>query len=205
MYVSISLHHLAYLQALYDYSVELGSELTLLGGARLRDEHPHIERLVVPQQEGSAYRVEVIGPPTWLDALEGLALVWVHTHPGMSKFWSGTDDDTKDLLAAPPKVEIETAFAVSVVVGKDGMKCHVAVYAPIPYEVDDVPLVVMATPEQTKGALAKLRNDFKGKYQKTAWYDWRGKRGAASQYGDYGKKGGKPWYMSDPYEKGGLP
>ena len=204
MYVSISLQHLAYLKALYDYSEELGSELTLLGGARLRDENPYIEKLVVPQQEGSSYRTEVVGPPTYLDALEGLAMVWVHTHPSMSKFWSGIDDDTKGILAAPPKVEIETAFAISVVIGKDGMKCHVAVYAPIPYEVDDVPLVVVPTPEQTKGALARLRNDFKGKYSKTAWYDWRGKRGAASQYGYPDKKGGKSWWEEE-LERGGLP
>lgn len=175
MKVTISLKNLAYIQALYDYSVELGLELTLVGGARLRNGWPYIEKLVVPQQEVSAARVEIVGPPTYLNEIEGLAFVWVHTHPKMSRFWSGIDDDTKELLAAPPKIELETAFSISIVVGHNGMKCHVAVFAPIEYEQDDVPLVVVPSPDQVIGQIAKVKQDFKGKFEEVRWIDrWTG-------------------------------
>lgn len=205
MHVTISLANLAYLHALYDYSVELKAELTLLGGAKIRNDTIYIEKLMVPEQEGSAMRTEVLGPlGGCLDELEGYAIVWVHTHPKMGRFWSATDDGTKDLLAAPPKVELETAFAVSIVMGREGPKCHVAVYAPIPYEVDDVPLVVVPSPEQTKGAGHRVRQDFKGKFTRDEWWKkWKGygRRGPESQYGQPTGKRGDRWWE----EERGLP
>ena len=141
--------HYALLRALYQASVQRQQELTLMGGAEAHEGHVWIRRLVMPKQEGSAGYTELVGVPTWMDDLEGLAPVWIHTHPGMKAFWSSTDEETLDAFAPPP-IRDALVWGVSIVLGRDKWLGRVSLWQPLHFVIEQVQVVM----EPSEGYLA---------------------------------------------------
>jgi hypothetical protein len=83
--------------------------------------------------------------------LEGQLRAWVHSHATMDVFWSRTDDDCVEGLAAEP-------YCVSVVVNKRGdVRARVDVFRPVRFTIDDVP-VKLRTP--SLGLEEECRREF---------------------------------------------
>lgn len=72
--------------------------------------------------------------------IEGQLRAWVHSHASMDVFWSKTDDDCIEGLAADP-------YCVSLVVNKRGdMRARVDLFRPVRVVIDEVP-VKLRTPD----------------------------------------------------------
>lgn len=171
-YITCSPETWALLQALHRKSATMRIELTMVGGAVIRGGVPHIEKLVVPQQEGSAGLTETVGAPTWLREIAGMHPVWVHTHL-CAAFWSGTDEGTMAKMQ-PPLLEGEKAkkclWGISVVMAEKGTyKARVQMFAPWEATFDDVPIMLVPDPQVQEAAAAWLETQAKGKIKEVRY------------------------------------
>jgi hypothetical protein len=131
-------------EQLFGYAYATHSEISCLGILRRQGNLFIVERFHLVAQEGGAAYTEM--DPTAVAVLmedllqtgqaqEAKAIkCWAHSHPGMGVFWSKTDDTTCKLLA--------TDYLVSLVVSDDyAIRCRLDVGNPIPFTVDNVPVL----------------------------------------------------------------
>jgi hypothetical protein len=132
-------------EQLFSYTYSTSSEVCCLGTVKQQGERFRIERFYLVGQTGSsghteldqqalAALVEELLAQGKLEEARSLRC-WAHSHPGMGLFWSKTDEDTCKRLV--------TDYLVSLVVS-DGfaIRCRVDVGGPVPFAVDQVPVLV---------------------------------------------------------------
>ncbi len=138
-------------EQLFGYAYSTNREISCMGVVRRQGSTFTLERFHLVGQEGGSAHTEM--DPAALGTLietllgEGKAdearaiKCWAHSHPGMGCFWSKTDDDTCRLLA--------TDFLVSLVVS-DGfaIRARVDVGGPVPFTVDEVPVILQVSPDE---------------------------------------------------------
>ena len=184
MQINVDPEHYALLRALYQASVQRQQELTLMGGAKAREGQVWITTLVMPKQEGSASFTELVGKPTWMDDLTGLAPVWIHTHPGMGAFWSHQDQETLDAFAPPPMTTEAMIWGVSIVLGRDKWLGRVSVWQPFEMVIEPVAVCMEPGP----GSLPLAMEWIKAQVQKqVSWYVWKAPKGGYGKWQNWGK------------------
>ena len=132
-------------EQLFSYAYSTTSEICCLGTVKQQGERFRIERFYLVGQTGSsghteldqealAALVEELLAQGKLEEARSLRC-WAHSHPGMGLFWSKTDEDTCKRLV--------TDYLVSLVVS-DGfaIRCRVDVGGPVPFAIDQVPVLV---------------------------------------------------------------
>jgi len=138
-------------EQLFGYAYATNREISCLGVVRRAGSAFVVERFHLVAQEGGSAHTEM--DPAALGGLietllgEGKAdearamKCWAHSHPGMGVFWSKTDDNTCRLLA--------TDFLVSLVVSDDfAIRARIDVGGPVPFTVDEVPVVLQVSPDE---------------------------------------------------------
>ncbi len=138
-------------EQLFGYAYATNREISCMGVVRRHGSAFIVERFHLVAQEGGSAHTEM--DPVALGSLietllgEGKAdevraiKCWAHSHPGMGCFWSKTDDDTCRLLA--------TDFLISLVVS-DGfaIRARLDVGGPVPFTVDEVPVIMEIQPDE---------------------------------------------------------
>jgi proteasome lid subunit RPN8/RPN11 len=138
-------------EQLFGYAYATNKEISCLGVVRRAGSAFIVERFHLVAQEGGSAHTEM--DPAALGGLIETLLVegkadearaikcWAHSHPGMGCFWSKTDDNTCRLLAAD--------FLVSLVVSDDfAIRARIDVGGPVPFSVDEVPVVLQVSPDE---------------------------------------------------------
>jgi proteasome lid subunit RPN8/RPN11 len=135
-------------EQLFGYAYATNREISCLGVVKRQGNLFIVERFHLVAQEGTGSHTEMdsVAIANLMEDLlqkgeaqEARSIkCWAHSHPGMGVFWSKTDDNTCRLLT--------TDYLVSLVVS-DGfaIRCRVDVANPIPYSVDNVPVLYEAT------------------------------------------------------------
>jgi proteasome lid subunit RPN8/RPN11 len=137
-------------EQLFGYAYATNKEISCMGVVRRDGSAFTVERFHLVAQEGGSAHTEM--DPAALGTLietllgEGKAdearaiKCWAHSHPGMGCFWSKTDDNTCRLLVSD--------YLVSLVVSDDfAVRARLDVGGPLPFTVDEVPVILQVSPD----------------------------------------------------------
>jgi len=130
-------------RAIYDVSARRNCEMIALGHVELdnRLDEITIKEMLIPKQKGTGASTDVLPEAMAELIMKGQKVnFWFHTHPGMTAFWSGTDDQTARELCG------KAEFTISVVIASEhAMKARLDIHTPvklmisIPIKVDESP------------------------------------------------------------------
>jgi len=129
------------MRALYEVSEDKSCEVLALGQVELDPVSGEITLVdfFVPKQKGTPAECEMEPEALAKMIMDGTKVnFWLHTHPSMSAFWSGTDDNTaiNELRGTAP-------FFLSIVLGKDmAHKIRIDFETPIPAVIDDIKIQI---------------------------------------------------------------
>jgi hypothetical protein len=141
--LAVVLTHHAFEQ-LFGWAYATNREISCLGSIRRDGNIFVVEQLHLLKQTGSSVSTE-IDEVAMAELMETLLAegkhqearsikCWVHSHPGMGVFWSGTDDATCKLLV--------NDYLISLVVSdRFAIRCRIDMAAPIPLSIDYVPVL----------------------------------------------------------------
>ena len=144
---------------LFGWAYSTSREISCLGAIRRQGNLFMVEEFYLLKQSGSSAGTELdqdaiaklmeellaAGKQEHLGSIK----CWAHSHPGMGVFWSGTDEETCNLLV--------NDYLVSIVIS-DGftVKCRIDTTSPVPITLDNVPVLYdLPQDADMKGKLAE--------------------------------------------------
>lgn len=140
-------------EQLFGYAYATSHEISCLGVVKREGNTFFIEKFHLVRQEGSMAHTEM--DPAALGTLMEELLTqgksqearslkcWAHSHPNMGVFWSRTDDQTCRLLASD--------YLISLVVSNGyAIRCRIDASNPVPFVVDNVPVLCEVNHQQER-------------------------------------------------------
>ena len=131
---------LAVTRMLHAYQRMAQTEILLVGKTRIEGKRITVEEAVLLPQSANMSSVELDQDAyaDWIETVPDEDLprynCWLHTHPGMGVFWSGTDDANIARQDMP--------LLVSVVADGSAMLCRVDLKEPFPVTINHVPVEI---------------------------------------------------------------
>jgi hypothetical protein len=181
---------------MYTISEEKDCEMCALGKT-VKDVDLKGFRLVdffIPKQEGQAAHTDV-------DELALVDLItrgiyvntWIHTHPRMSAFWSGEDDDTSRRLCG------NAEFISAIVIGREfEKKVRIDFQSPVKMMVS---ISIQVGDRENDRIIEEVRKEFAEKVKKKRFYPVYNK-GKYANYGTGGSGGGfGNWWEEDYWNR----
>lgn len=140
-------------EQLFAYAYATNREISCLGVVKREGNTFFIEKFHLVKQEGGLAHTEM-DPAALGTLIENLLTqgksqearslkCWAHSHPGMGVFWSKTDDTTCRLLASDYLISLVVSDGYSV-------RCRIDASSPVPFVVDNVPVLYEVDHQQER-------------------------------------------------------
>lgn len=157
------------MRALYEVSEDMKCEVLALGQVELdvKSGEATLIDFFVPKQKCSSTECEMDNAAQAKMIMDGIKVnFWLHTHPDMGSFWSGTDDDT-----AINELRGKADFFLSIVLGKDQThRIRIDFELPIPATIDKIKLQIGEIDESSNPFYDDMEVEFKANVKKTKVY-----------------------------------